>query len=137
MRTSCSGCLTSVAACAKFFTPSSCSQGPGACDSMWPENTSSSPESGPYCMGVHLSASPGWREKVLRHKHLASPLHQARPCVEEGEVANSGQETVRITPFGGGDDMSCGKRVAAPGQSSKLRRSSCMKEGRERRSWAR
>ena len=55
---------------------------------------------------------------------LASPLHQVRPCVEEGEVSNSGQETVRISPFGGGEEMSCGKRVAASGQSSKLRRSS-------------
>ena len=40
-------------------------------------------------------------------------LHQVRPCVEEGDVENSGQETVRISPFGGGEEMSCGKRVAA------------------------
>ena len=47
-------------------------------------------------------------------------LHQVIPCAVEGVVSNSGQDTV----LPGGEEMSCGKRVVASGQSSKLRRSS-------------
>ena len=53
------------------------------------------------------------------HRALAYPTYVM--VSHEGVVSNSGQETARMSPLPGGAQMSCGKRVVASGQSSKLR----------------